>query len=92
MFRRKQKAVKQSFKEKVLAVVGRISRGKVLTYKDVAIRAGSPRAYRAVGNVLNRNYNQKIPCHRVICSNGKVGGYNRGVRNKIKLLKKEGAI
>ena len=89
MLQRKKKAAKKSFRERVLAVVGRIPRGKVLTYKDVAMRAGSPRAYRAVGNVLSRNYNRKIPCHRVVCSDGEIGGYNRGVANKVRLLKKE---
>lgn len=54
--------------------------------------AGSPRAFRAVGNILNKNRNPKIPCHRVIKSDGKVGGYNQGSAKKVKLLKKEGVI
>jgi len=41
-------------------------------------RAGSPRVYREVGNILNKNFNPTIPCHRVIRSDGKLGGYNRG--------------
>lgn len=77
------------FKEKVLKIVAKIPKGKVLTYKEVAKRAGSPRAYRAVRNILNKNYNSRIPCHRVVRSDGKVGGYNRGVKNKIRLLKLE---
>lgn len=80
---------KKSFKEKVLRVVSKILRGSVLTYKDVARRAGKPRAYRAVGNILNKNYDPKIPCHRVIRSDGKIGGYNRGAKKKIQLLKHE---
>jgi O6-methylguanine-DNA--protein-cysteine methyltransferase len=43
----------------------------------------------AAGNILRRNYNFAIPCHRVIRANGDVGGYNRGRKNKIKILKKE---
>ncbi len=54
--------------------------------------AGNPKASRAVGNILNKNYDKTIPCHRVIRSDGKTGGYNRGSKNKIKILKKEGAI
>ena len=79
-----------NFKQKVLKVVSKIPRGKVLTYKEVARRAGKPRAYRAVGNILNKNRDPKIPCHRVIRSGGKICGYNRGVKNKITLLEKEG--
>jgi O6-methylguanine-DNA--protein-cysteine methyltransferase len=50
------------------------------------------KAYRAVGNILNKNYDPKIPCHRVVRSDGKTGGYNRGDKKKIELLKKEGVI
>ena len=52
--------------------------------------AGFPRAWRAVGNVLSKNRNLKIPCHRVIKSNGKIGGYNLGIKKKIALLMREG--
>lgn len=65
----------KSFKEKVLRVVSKIPRGRTLTYKEVALRAGSLRARRAVGNILNKNFDKKIPCHRVIRSDGKIGGY-----------------
>lgn len=78
------------FQQKVLKIVSQIPKGRTLSYKQVAQRAGSPRAYRAVGNTLNKNYDPKIPCHRVIRSDGKVGGYNRGINKKIKVLKKEG--
>lgn len=84
--------MKKTFKEKVLAIVSKIPRGEVLTYKEVAIRAGSPHAYRAVGGILSQNYNPKVPCHRVVRSDGKTGGYNRGVKKKKALLKKEKAI
>ncbi|MBP6858232.1 MAG: MGMT family protein [Candidatus Pacebacteria bacterium] len=81
-----------TFTEKVFSVVCKIPRGKVLTYKQVAVKAGRPAAARAVGNILNTNYDPKIPCHRVVRSDGKTGGYNRGVAKKVKILKKEGAI
>lgn len=81
----------KSFKEKVLEVVKKIPKGKTLTYKEVAKKAGSSNAYRAVGNIISKNFDPKIPCHRVIGTDGKMHGYNRGIKNKIKLLKKEGA-
>ncbi len=79
------------FKEKVLRVVGKIPKGKVLTYKAVAKLSGRPKAYRAVGNILNGNHDPKIPCHRVIRSDGKLGGYNRGSKEKMRRLKAESA-
>lgn len=64
-----------------------------MTYKQVAKLAGSPKAWRAVGNALNKNPNLKtIPCHRVIRSDGKIGGYNKGAWKKSALLRKEGVI
>lgn len=63
-----------------------------MTYAEVARVVGKPRAYRAVGNALKKNHNPKIPCHRVIRSDGKIGGYNRGAKVKLALLKKEGAF
>ncbi len=81
-----------TFSEKVLAITAKIPKGKTLTYQEVARRAGNPKAFRAVGNILNKNYNPDIPCHRVVRSNGNTGGYNRGTENKIKILKTEGAI
>lgn len=81
-----------SFRGKVFETVRKISRGKTLSYKQVAEKAGSPSAYRAVGNILNKNFDPQIPCHRVVRSNGKIGGYNRGTRKKREILKKEKAI
>ncbi|MAG28732.1 6-O-methylguanine DNA methyltransferase [bacterium] len=78
------------FKERVLKVVSKIPKGSVLTYKEVAKRAGSPKAVRAVGNIIKKNYDPSIPCHRVIRSDGKTGGYNRGTKEKIRRLKSEG--
>ena len=82
----------KSFREKVMAVVGKIPKGKVLTYKQVAEKAGSPRAARAVGSILKNNFDPAIPCHRVIRTDGGMGGYNRGGKDKkLEILKKEGA-
>ena len=80
------------FKEKVSEIVKKIPQGKVMSYKTVAGLAGSPRAWRAVGNILNKNKDPKIPCHRVIRLNGKIGGYKNGIKEKTDLLKKEGVI
>jgi len=82
----------ETFAEKVYAVVSKIPNSKTLTYAEVARRAGNPRAYRAVGNILNKNHDPKIPCHRVIRSDGSLGGYNRGTKKKREILRKEGAI
>ncbi|MGM0482838.1 MAG: MGMT family protein [Patescibacteria group bacterium] len=79
----------KSFKEKALDVVREIPKGKTLSYKEVATMAGNPRAARAVGNILKKNYDRNIPCHRVIKANGKFGGYNKGEKMKKNLLKKE---
>ena len=80
----------KNFQARVYKVVKQIPRGRVLTYKQVAKRAGSPRAYRGVGNILNKNHNPQIACYRVIRSDGKIGGYNGGSARKIELLQKEG--
>jgi len=78
-----------SFTEKVYKIVRQIRPGQVLTYKQVATKAGNPKASRAVGNILHKNHNPKIPCYRVIRSNGQLGGYNKGTKKKIQILKKE---
>ena len=67
-----------SFSERVYAIVAKVPIGKVMTYKQVAAKAGSPNAARAVGNLMKNNYNPKIPCHRVVRSDGKIDNYNRG--------------
>lgn len=81
-----------TFGDRVRAVVRRIPKGKTKTYQEVARLAGRPRAYRAVGNILNKNYDPQIPCHRVIRSDGNIGGYNRGARLKCRTLVQERAI
>lgn len=80
------------FQEKVLKVVKQIPTGQILTYQEVAKKAGRSRACRAVGNILSKNYDPKIPCHRVVRSDGKLGGYNRGAEIKRKLLEEEGGV
>lgn len=101
------KIMATDFTKKVLTIVGQIQRGELLTYSDVAKIAGSPRAYRAVGSILNRNYRRRewqlpmgsppvggdpVPCHRVIRSNGCVGGYARGQKEKEDILRLEGHV
>lgn len=81
------------FEEKIYDIVRKIPKGSILTYKEVAKLVGSPRAYRSVGNALNKNpFAPNVPCHRVIRSDGEIGGYAKGSKMKTKLLKKEGAI
>lgn len=84
--------MENKFAQKVFEIVKKIPRGKVLTYQEVARRAGNPKASRAVGNILHRNEDLKIPCHRVIRSDWKPGGYNGLIKNKKKvdILRKEG--
>lgn len=80
-----------SFKTKVLNAVRKIPAGTTLSYTDIAERAGSPRAYRAVATLMKNNYDETVPCHRVIHQNGAIGGYNRGGEKvKLKLLETEG--
>ena len=80
-----------TFRDAVLAVVATIPKGQVLTYKQVATLAGSPNAYRAVGQLMKQNHAPNIPCHRVITSSGHIGHYNRGgTAKKRELLKNEG--
>lgn len=68
----------KSFTERVRDVVRAIPKGEVRTYQEVAVSAGSPRASRAVGSIMAKNFDSTVPCHRVIKSDGGMGGYNRG--------------
>ncbi len=67
-----------SFTDKVRQVVKAIKPGSTLSYKAVAKAAGNEKAARAVAQIMAKNYDPVIPCHRVIRSNGSLGGYNRG--------------
>lgn len=80
------------FKHKVLAVVKAIPRGSTLSYKQVAQLAGYPQAQRAVGALMKKNDDPAVPCHRVIRSDGSLGGYNGGVEKKRSLLNDERAL
>jgi len=82
----------ETFTAKVLEVVRHIPKGRIMTYKAVAIEAGNPQAARAVGTILKNNDNPAIPCHRVIRSDGTVGGYNGLAGKKRELLVQEGAL
>lgn len=78
-----------SFTEKVQNVVRSIPSGETMTYKQVAKAAGSPNAFRAVGNIMAHNCDPNIPCHRVTKSDGSPGGYAFGSNRKKQLLHKE---
>ena len=81
----------KSFTEKVKNVVAKIPEGEVMTYREVAVAAGNPKAARAVANIMANNYNPNVPCPRVIRSDGGLGGYNRGgVKKKRAILLSEG--
>jgi len=83
----------KTFADKVRDVVRQIPKGKTMTYKEVAVKAGNPKAARAVGAVMRSNFNRDIPCHRVIYSSGQLGHYNRGgTLRKKAILKAEGAL
>lgn len=71
-----------AFSDAVRAVVKKIPKGKTLTYREVAEKAGNPRAARAVARVMAANYDPAVPCHRVIRTDGGIGGYNRGGEKK----------
>ena len=78
------------FQQSVYDFVKTIPKGKTATYKEVAAAIGRPKAYRAVGNSLNHNPQMGIiPCHRVIRSNGQIGGFALGADKKLELLKRE---
>lgn len=81
------------FAEAVYRIASRIPEGKTMSYKEVAKAAGRPKAFRAVGNILNKNRDARVFCHRVVRSDGKIGGYAMGGTSKKRMiLKKEGAL
>ncbi len=77
------------FNEKCYKLLKKVPRGKVVTYKEIA-RALNCKAYRAVGRAMKMNRNRNIPCYKVISSDGNIGGFNRGRKEKIRLLRKDG--
>lgn len=80
------------FQGNVTKALKRIKPGQTVSYQELAALAGSPRAYRAVANFCKDNWDQDIPCHRVVHADGRVGKYNRagGEAAKISKLKSEG--
>lgn len=78
------------FAEKVYSLTRKVPEGKVTTYKEIAKKLGT-KAYRAVGNALNKNPSpHKTPCHRVVNSDGRIGGFAKGTAKKAEILRKEG--
>ena len=83
------------FQKKVWSEIKKIPKGEIITYKQLAIKIGRPNAYRAVANACAKNpLSISIPCHRVIRSDGKMGGYlgDKGTKRKKKLLEIEGVV
>lgn len=86
----------KSFRQRVVEVVKNIPKGTTLSYGEVSLHAGVAGAARAVGTIMANNTDKTVPCHRVVKSDGSIGGYNglrtstTGAIAKIKLLKKEG--
>jgi methylated-DNA-[protein]-cysteine S-methyltransferase len=94
--KREMRSKRLKFSSKVIHIVSKIRKYETITYKKVAKRAGNEKASRAVGNILNKYYKDcvvnkmpTIPCHRVVRSDGKIGGYAGGVMEKRRLLEKE---
>ena len=85
--------LRMDFSWKVLELVGGIPSGRVTTYGEIARAIGNARSSRAVGSALNRNPRPiETPCHRVVKSDGTLGGYSRGIHEKTKLLQSEGIL
>lgn len=81
---------KETFAKRCYALLCKVPQGHVTTYADIAHALGC-KAYRAVGNAMHRNPNApSTPCHRVVCSNGSIGGYAFGIEAKIARLTSEG--
>ena len=82
--------MENTFANRCYKLLRKVPAGKVTTYGELA-RALDTKAYRAVGQAMNKNpYAPEVPCHRVVCSDGSLGGFARGDTQKIKMLKAEG--
>ncbi|MDE1768261.1 MAG: MGMT family protein [Candidatus Micrarchaeota archaeon] len=82
-----------NFQKKVLLATLAIPKGQTRTYKQIAQEIGKPKSYRAVGSVMKINpFAPRVPCHRVIKSNGELGNYSAGgTKKKMQMLMQEGA-
>ena len=91
----RKKLIGTDFQIKVWNAISKIPKGKVKTYKELARSIRKPKASRAVANACGKNpFPIKIPCHRVIRSDGRLGGYSGkgGIKIKRKLLRSEGVF
>jgi len=81
------------FQSECYDALKKVPKGKVITYAGLARMVGRPKAHRAVGSAMNKNpYAPQVPCHRVVKSNGDLGGFATDIKVKIKRLQKEGVV
>ena len=81
------------FQSECYEALKKVPKGKVITYAGLARMVGRPKAHRAVGSAMNKNpYAPQVPCHRVVKSNGELGGFATDIKVKIKRLQKEGVV
>ena len=81
------------FQSECYEALKKVPQGKVITYSGIASMIGRPKAHRAVGSAMNKNpFAPKVPCHRVVKSNGGLGGFATNIQVKIKRLQKEGVM
>ena len=81
------------FQSECYEALKKVPKGKVITYAGLARMVGRPKAHRAVGSAMNKNpYAPQVPCHRVVKSNGDLGGFATDIKVKIKRLQKEGIV
>ena len=81
------------FQSECYEALKKVPKGKVITYAGLARMVGRPRAHRAVGSAMNKNpFAPQVPCHRVVKSNGDLGGFATDIKVKIKRLQKEGVV
>ena len=81
------------FQSECYEALKKVPKGKVITYAGIARMVGRPKAHRAVGSAMNKNpYAPQVPCHRVVKSNGDLGGFATDIKVKIKRLQKEGVV
>ncbi|MDC0648309.1 MGMT family protein [Candidatus Pseudothioglobus singularis] len=80
-----------AFQSECYKALEKVPHGKVISYAGLAEMIGRPKAHRAVGSAMNKNpFAPKVPCHRVVKSNGEIGGFADDINVKIKRLHKEG--